>query len=272
MTTLDRERISDRLSPLAGERLDKLDVFAEIDSTNSYLMRLAAPPAGRMHVAATMNQTAGRGRRGRRWTSPPGSGVCLSIAYTYAATPHDMPAMTLAIGIAAVAALEELGFDGLMLKWPNDLVVNGGKLGGILTEAQQQSMGQVTVVAGIGVNVDLPERIEIDEGSHWATHIGDLKSLGADMPPGDTIAAALVSGIAAAFVEFGERGFQSFVSRWPRYDWLRGRRIAIDEAGVGVKGIAAGVAEDGSLLVETESMGKRMINSGSVSLLDGARQ
>ncbi|MGB5255872.1 MAG: hypothetical protein WBN44_01345, partial [Woeseiaceae bacterium] len=96
--------------------VESLEVFSEIESTNSYLMQQPAPSAGRVGVAATDNQTAGRGRYGRRWRSPPGSGLCLSLAYTFSSRPENLPAMTLAVGLGVVNALQEHGVAGVQLK------------------------------------------------------------------------------------------------------------------------------------------------------------
>ncbi len=264
MTTLDEAGIRHALGRDALDRLATLEVFAEIDSTNSYLMQYAGPEPGRMRVAVTANQTAGRGQRGRQWLSPPDSGVCLSIAYTYTSQPENMSSLTLAIGVSAVAALAELGIPGVQLKWPNDLVVDDGKLGGILTEAQQQSTGAVTVVSGIGINVKLPQVIPVSEGSEWATHIADLASTGETLPPRNTIVAALVSNMGNVFEEFGTDGFAAFLTRWQACDWLHGREIVIETVGERIAGIGAGVSADGALLVTTED-GVRSVTSGSIT-------
>lgn len=267
MPTLDADVVRDLLSREARDRLDQLEVFADIDSTNSYLMQLPGPAPGRLCVAATTNQTAGRGQRGRTWVSPPGSGVCLSLAYTYGNQPQNLSALTLAMGVSAINALESLELRGAQLKWPNDLVANDGKLGGILTEAQQQSSGAVTVVTGIGINVNLPDSIPTSEGSEWASHIGDLASISETLPGYDAIAAALVSNMIGAFLDFEGVGFALYSERWRPYDWLIGREIIVDAGGERVQGIAAGVAENGELLVATAKTGTRLITSGSVTVV-----
>lgn len=267
MATLDADAVRDLLSREARDRLNQLEVFAEIDSTNSYLMQLPGPAPGQLLVAATTNQTRGRGQRGRTWLSPPGSGVCLSLAYTYASQPQNLPALTLAMGVSAINALEEMGMHGVQLKWPNDLVANDGKLGGILTEAQQQSTGAVTVVTGIGINVNLADSIPTGEGSEWASHIGDLASISDSTPAYDGIAAALISRMVGAFLDFEGAGFALYAERWRPYDWLFGREVIVDAAGERVSGVASGVAENGELLVATEHTGTRLITSGSVTLL-----
>ena len=266
MQTLDADAIRSLLSREARDRLDQLEVFADIDSTNSHLMQLPGPGPGRLRVAATTNQTAGRGQRGRTWLSPPGSGVCLSLAYTYANQPDNLPALTLAMGVSAINALESVGVRGVKLKWPNDLVVNDGKLGGILTEAQQQSTGAVTVVTGIGINVNLANSMPTSEGSEWASHIGDLAAISDSLPEYDAIAAALMSHMISAFLDFEGVGFALYSERWRPYDWLIGRQVIVDAGGERVQGIASGVADNGELLVATEKTGTRLITSGSVSL------
>jgi len=102
--SLSADAIRGRLGDAAA-RLETLEVFTEMESTNSYLMQQAVPSAGMFRIAATDNQTAGRGRRGSIWQSPPGSGLCLSMAYTFAANPDNLPAMTLAVGLGVVHAV-----------------------------------------------------------------------------------------------------------------------------------------------------------------------
>ena len=155
--SLDADAIRQFTSDDTQDKLAQLEVFAEIDSTNSYLMLEPGPPAGKLRVAATTNQTAGRGRHGKTWESPPNSGLCISVAYTFGSRPENFSALTLATGLASIAALEELGVGAVQLKWPNDLIANDGKLAGILTEVHQNSSGAMTVVTGIGINVVLAE-------------------------------------------------------------------------------------------------------------------
>ena len=264
MISLDAEVIRQLANDQVRERLAHFKVFAEIDSTNSYLMQMPAPEPGRLGVAVTNNQTAGRGRFGKIWQSPPGSGLCLSAAYTFSEQPENLPALTLALGLGVIDALNELGVSGVELKWPNDLVALDGKLGGILTEVQQQSAGTATVVTGIGVNVNLKGSAEIDMVNGWAQQVVDLESI-CDVQPGhEEIAAQLTSHLLQAFVDFETLGFAAMADRWPRYDWLLGRRITIDMADKQFSGVGAGIANDGALLVDTPDSGMRRVISGSI--------
>lgn len=245
-------------------RLAHIKVFAEIDSTNSYLMQMPGPDPGNVSIAATNNQTAGRGRHGKVWQSPPGSGLCLSAAYTFSRQPENLPALTLALGLGAVDALEELGASGVELKWPNDLVALDGKLGGILTEVQQQSADGVTVVTGIGVNIDLPDEVPGISASDWALQVVDLKRVCSALPEWEAIAGKMASRLSNAFVEFEKSGFAAIAERWSEYDWLRGREVTIDTAVEQISGIGAGVADDGALLIDTPDSGLRRVTSGTI--------
>ncbi len=264
MTSLDADVIRQSASERTREKLVQLDVFAEVDSTNSYLLQRSGPAPGEISVAVTTNQTAGRGRFDKKWLSPPGSGLCLSVAYTFARQPENLPALTLALGLGAIAALEELGAANVQLKWPNDLVALDSKLGGILTEVQPQSRGAVTVVAGIGVNVDLKNNQEIK--SDWARQVVDLGDICDEPPKSELIAGSLTTHLLQAFVDFEKSGVTPFADRWRRYDWLLGREIVIDTGRDRISGVGAGIADDGSLAVDTPDAGIQRVISGSVSL------
>lgn len=264
MTSLDAEVIRKLANDPVRERLAHIKAFAEIDSTNSYLMQMPAPEPGQLSVAVTKNQTAGRGRLGKTWQSPPGSGLCLSASYTFAQQPENLSALTLALGLGVIDALGELGARGVELKWPNDLVALDGKLGGILTEVQQQSAGTVTVVAGIGINVDLKNSAEIDMVNGWAQQVVDLESICDVQVSHEQIAAQFMTHLLQAFLDFEASGFASMVERWSRYDWLLGRDITIDTSDKRFSGVGAGIANDGALLVDSPEFGLRRVTSGSI--------
>ena len=264
MTRLDAVAIREAIGETAPVPLAELDVFSEIESTNSHLMQQPAPAPGEIHVAATDNQTAGRGRHGRTWRSPPGSGLCLSMAYTFYSPPANLPALTLAIGLGAIDALHELGAAGLQLKWPNDLIAADGKLGGILTETHSRTGVTTSVVTGIGLNIDLSEHPNLGVESNWAEGTADLKGHVANLPGRNVIAAGMINSLGKTFVNYDAGGFSHFVDRWPDSDWLFGREFTVDTPKRKIAGIGAGVADDGALLVDTPSEGVRRVTSGSV--------
>ena len=249
----------------AVANLETLEVFAEIESTNSYLMQQTGPRVGHVRVAATDNQTAGRGRRGRSWQSPAGSGLCLSLAYTFSSSPENLPAMTLAVGLGVVNALQEHGIDDVRLKWPNDLIANDSKLGGILTEAQSRAEGTITVVTGIGLNLDLSNHPELHLEEAWAQRVIDLKSHAQGVPEKDILASSIVKRLCSLLPDYEAGGFAQFRNQWQQYDWLRGRSVTIETPKQQITGIGTGIDDDGALLLDAGGAGIQRVSSGTVT-------
>jgi BirA family biotin operon repressor/biotin-[acetyl-CoA-carboxylase] ligase len=265
MSRLDAASVRRPLSEHSDSRLEKLEIFSEIASTNTHLLTQAAPAAGHFRVAIADHQTSGRGRHDRRWESAPGAGLCLSFSYTFAKTHDELSALTLAIGVAVIDALRSLGIEDVSLKWPNDIVALDGKLGGILTEVQSTADSGVTVVAGIGLNVCLGETTDIGLDSDWARQPVDLASISENPPDRERLAGTIIEHLNSAFTRFEESGFKAFADEWRRHDWLSGKEITVDMPDRQVSGRAAGVADDGVLLVETGG-GVTRIVSGSIVL------
>ena len=264
MTQLDKDIVRARASRGGHGCIVDVETFPEIDSTNSYLMQRPAPKPGTVSIAATMNQTAGRGRHGKRWQAPAGSGLCMSIAYTFAETPENLPAVTLAIGLAVIDALKDVGVTGVEVKWPNDLVMGDGKLGGILTEVMEKTGGSVALVTGIGINVDLKERLDFGDETDWARHVVDLKSSQTTLPDNSELAGRVLSQVIAAFIDYELSGLEATVARWPSHDWLFDRDITIDTVAAQYSGVGAGIASDGALQIDTPESGIRRVTSGTI--------
>tara|TARA_B110000483_G_scaffold239586_1_gene318367 strand:+ start:658 stop:1482 length:825 start_codon:yes stop_codon:yes gene_type:complete len=268
MNSLDAEKILQFVTDSTRERLAPIKVFAEVPSTNSYLLSISLPDSGRLSVAVTTNQTAGRGRHGKTWQSPSGVGLCLSVAYTFASQLENLPALTLAIGIGVADALRDLNINDVELKWPNDLVALDGKLGGILTEVRQQSASTVTVVTGIGMNVNLPSKLDFGIEADWARKVTDLKSICETLPSNDQLVGQLINHLSKTFSDYEASGFAPLVKRWSERDWLLGREITIDTNDSQLFGVGAGVADDGALLIKTPESGIRRVTSGTIGIAE----
>ena len=264
MTRLNPDVIRDSLDETVAGRLAAFDAFQEIASTNSYLMDREAPPPGRFRVALTDNQVAGRGRHGRVWQSPAGSGIALSLAYTFATPPANLAALTLAIGVGAIEALSSVGISGVQLKWPNDLVADDGKLGGILTETQTQPDNAIKVVTGLGLNVELGPGIASELGGAGTGRAVDLTVIADRLPSRDRLAAQLITSLGETFVGYESSGFSAYAGRWAQCDWLRGRELSVDTAQDRVTGFGAGIDENGALLVSAASGNVRRVTSGTI--------
>ena len=265
MNMLDADRIRQPILSSSRVQLDSLEVFSEIESTNNYLLDKPAPHPGHYRVALADHQTAGRGRLDRQWVSPPATGLCLSIAYTFAAMPDRFTALTLAIGTSVVAALNRLQFHDIMLKWPNDIIARDCKLGGILTEVSNRRDEGVTVVIGVGLNVDFQQAPDWPVEPGLLGSIIDLRSCGGMPPDRSFLALTLLECLFDCMAQYEHDGFGAFQEDWQRSDWLHGKTIQVESPDGFFEGTAAGIDSDGALCVMVGDRQQRII-SGSVRL------
>ena len=253
------------LAPDVAARLASLEVFTELGSTNRHLLAIP-PPVGQVRVCLADFQTAGRGRRGRAWLTPLGGGLCLSVSWQFADAPAELAALTLAVGVVVRRALVRVAGVDIALKWPNDLVWDERKLGGILLEMTAEAQGGCHVVAGIGINVALPAET-LATLSDWPRGAVDLATARGGTPPSRlALAAALVAELAELFADYAAAGFAAYRGDWRAADFLKGRQVRLDEAGNALTGIAVGIEADGALVVETAAGARRRVIAGDVSV------
>ena len=263
---LDADALVASISPGAARRIERLDVFASLDSTNRYLLDTPPPARGSMHVAIADHQHAGRGRRGRRWTAAPGAGLCLSVAVRMASGPGELRALPLAAGVAARRAISAACGVPVALKWPNDLAWRDRKLGGILVERQSAATPLAHVVIGIGINVCVPPAM-LPGLSDWPAGAVDLaEATGGHPPERAALAGALVDELAALAFAFDRHGLAPYRAELAAADALLDRMVLVDEAGSAVGGIARGIDEHGALIVELAGGARRRVLAGDVSI------
>jgi len=236
-----------------------VEVMAEVDSTNTELMRRAR--AGRCDpvLLVTERQSAGRGRLGRPWLSadvqPAGGALTFSLGLPLA--PRDWSGLSLAVGVALADSLDGAG-ERMRLKWPNDLWLDGRKLGGILIETAwpQQAEGAVRyLVIGVGLNLAPRSGDGLATPPAWLREIDD----GATAP---AVLRQLAPPLVAAVLRFAESGFAPFAARFAARDALAGQEVAASD---GTVGIAQGVADDGALLLRAAE-GVVRVTSNEVSV------
>ncbi|WEY38994.1 biotin--[acetyl-CoA-carboxylase] ligase [Paraburkholderia sp. SUR17] len=277
---IDRDRAVTLFGPAA---LDwPLEIVEETGSTNADLMaRLKALPrdAGalaRPIVRVAYLQTAGRGRRGRPWYAEPGNALLFSIACVMPRPLEGLAGLSLAIGVALVDGLRSLPVAGpgqIALKWPNDVLLEGDKLAGILIETAWSTEDASAVVIGIGTNVkgadELAAKVgELNAGAPAQVRGTAPTALARALPNAnltDTLAAEL-NALEPALQRFAASGFAPFQPRWNACHAYAGREVMLIEQGVEVaRGVATGVDERGQLLLDTPT-GRRAIATGDVSL------
>lgn len=243
-----------------------LEVLFETDSTNVHLNDAAPPAPGRPRVAFAELQRAGRGRRGRSWLAPFGSGLAFSVAWTFAETPADLPALGLAVGVSVTEALHRLGFVEVRVKWPNDIVWRNRKLGGLLLQMRSEIGGGASVVAGLGLNIALPAAARAALEGPGLLPATDLCEIDPGrVPERNALAAALAAAMLAALAEFKDSGFAAFAARWTGLDALAGRRVRVSHGTDSIEGMALGVEADGALRIAVADRIERFY-SGDVSL------
>lgn len=258
---LDANEISLRLGALVDRVIERIDVREEVDSTNSVLFRGPKPAPGRLQVCLTEYQTGGRGRRGRTWLAPFGRGLCLSVGWQFASQPPDLAALALAAGVVARRSLVALTDLPIQIKWPNDLLCDGKKLGGILVELAAEGHGPCYAVVGVGVNVSATPVLSASADA-WAGGAVDLATAAGEQPPSrNALAAALIGALADMLQGYAQHGFSAYHAELAEADYLRGRRVGAN----GAVGTAVGIGADGMLLVETD-VGVRKILAGDVSV------
>lgn len=254
---LDAARIE---AAVAGSGL-QVQVVDCCASTNLALRDQARRGAPCGSVLAAEWQTQGRGRQGRPWQSGVASALTFSLLWRFDRARAGLDGLSLAVGVAIARALRRRGAM-IALKWPNDLLWQGRKLGGVLIEVQGDPAGACAVVIGIGLNVRLhaSERARIDQPA------ADLNEAGAGaMTRNDWLAAVLIE-LAAVLRQFEREGFAPLRDEWARLHAHAGQRVELAlPSGERREGTAAGVDASGRLLLVT-ARGTQAVASGDVSL------
>jgi len=261
---LDRTTILEQLD--TATIWESLDVYAVTDSTSERLRSMQAPAPGNMRVVLAEYQTGGRGRRGRPWVSPYGSGLCLSTSWCFPIVPETLPALSLAAGVAVCRVLARFEPIELGLKWPNDVVAGSGKLGGLLVDVQGESGGPLTVVVGVGINVDVSKPMR--DGLSGLAGLPPVALR--DLVTGhrvsrNALAADIIKELHIMLSDFGDSGFTSFADEWRHYDCMYGRQVEVEIGSQTCTGIASGIDPTGALLLD-ENGTIRSVLSGEVTL------
>lgn len=259
-----------------------LERVTETKSTNDDLLErwrageLIDPVARIAH-----NQTAGKGRAGRSWFGQPGDSISFSLAHPFKRPPAALSGLSLLVGLAVIQGISQalnlqestLHQAGLRLKWPNDLLLNDRKIGGILIEGGQTKPGDSTwMIIGIGMNLRNSGALEAEIESHGnpvSLKIGTLDQLIAaptKLPDLEYLWLKLIAVLEKELQKFDEVGFGPYQAQWEQWDAYLGRAVSISRADKeSIYGIAKGIDQTGALLLEQDKK-TLVIHAGDVSL------
>jgi BirA family biotin operon repressor/biotin-[acetyl-CoA-carboxylase] ligase len=269
---LDREKILSAMTAQARAQVHGLSIALETTSTQADAMAAPAPLHG-CSIFFAERQTAGQGRRGRTWASPAGANLYVSVSRRFQQDLSALTGLSLAVGVATAESLNfslpcRSGFSRdsssrqtIGVKWPNDLVANGRKLGGILIQLRSDAGPGSAAVIGIGINVSMP----VADGEQIDQPWCDLSQLGFINVSRNTLAANLLNQLLPAMEHFERDGLSSFLPRWQQLDALAGKIVRVFEGPRVHEGISMGVTETGALRLRQGEQ-ERAFHSGEVSL------
>lgn len=257
---LDSMRIRSQMSAEALALLNQLQVAWSVDSTNAQLLQRPAPASG-CEVLLAERQSGGRGRRGRDWVSPLAANLYVSISRQFQGGLARLGGLSLVAGVAVAEALQQANVADIGLKWPNDVLLDGRKLGGLLVEGGGEHAGPARAVIGIGLNVRMPSHMAERITQPWA----DLTGLAQPISR-NALAALLLSHLLPALEAFDKHGLSPFLPRFAAFDALQGQHIdVLHDDGQRTGALALGVAEDGALRVQMGDE-ERLMYAGEVSI------
>ena len=213
-------------------------------------------------VVLAEEQTQGRGRRGRSWHSPAGANLYLSLGWQFHGSVERLSGLSLAIGAMLAEAIARDFEVDLALKWPNDLYHGERKLGGVLIELLGEQRGAIPVVAGIGLNVNMPVEGTDFIQRPWT----DLATARGSQVDRNSLAAHLINQLTSGLTDIAGGDIGGWLEQWRQRDFLHGRQVLVEGTPT-VAGKAVGVDQHGALLVNTET-GQSVVAGGEATLLE----
>lgn len=249
-----RRGLSDRARSLVGE----VQVHDEIDSTN---LRLLNGPAASGDVCVAEYQSAGKGRRGRTWVSPYGCNLYFSLCWQVHQGVAALEGLSLAVGVVIAEVLARFGLARVALKWPNDILLDGKKLAGVLIEVGGDLSGECRVVVGVGLNVRMtqsPNSAAVNQA--WT----DLASNGIEASR-NMLCSALVSALLECLAGFAESGFAGYRQRWLQRAAFLNEPVQLLLPSRQVNGVLRGVDLQGGLELEVDGRAE-VFTGGEISL------
>jgi len=230
-----------------------------LDSTNAEGLRLAAAGQAAPFVVLAERQTAGRGRRGRQWVSPFAENLYYSLVLRVEGGMRQLEGLSLIVGLAVMRTLQAFGLSGVGLKWPNDVLVNGKKITGILLELVGDPADVCHVVLGIGINVNMQVNDDIDQ--LWAS----MRSETGQPIDRNHLVAVLNQQLQHELARHARYGFAAFQEEWEQAHLWQGRLVSLVAGSTRIDGVARGVDGQGALRLEVDGV-EKSYSGGELSL------
>ena len=256
---LSKAKIEAELSAPVRAIMAGIEVHAALDSTNAELLRRAPEDYTGPLLCLAEEQTSGRGRQGRSWYSPPGANLYWSLLWRFPQTPAELLGLSALTAIGAAQALRQLGAIEASLKWPNDILWDGRKLAGILLESSSAS-AHTSIVAGIGLNVFMPEDSPIDQA--WT----DLHQALGQTLSRNTVAATLLNAIVPLYQQAAQGQWPDLPAGWTQFDTCQNKTVQLHTPQQTLQGVVRGIDQNGALILET-ARETRTFTSGEISLV-----
>lgn len=237
-----------------------IDIFESLPSSNDYLKNLASTTSP--HICLPEHQTKGRGRLGRSWSSPFGRNIYCSMSYAFQKDISEMAGLSLVVGILTAKALELM--DSRLkprLKWPNDIYLEGKKVGGILIDLIAEANGTCKAILGIGLNVNM-KGISLKDVENWIC----LEELVDKKLDRNQVVGEIINSLFKGMETFASQGLASFLPDWKRLDFLDNKKVTLTSGQETYSGIAKGISPQGHLFLELPQ-GLKQFSYGDTSLL-----
>ncbi|MEZ0152733.1 MAG: bifunctional biotin--[acetyl-CoA-carboxylase] ligase/biotin operon repressor BirA [Candidatus Reddybacter sp.] len=257
MELLCEQRVLDGMSKPARQLLDGLQILETTDSTNDVVRSEIGKDAAQGFVCFAERQSGGRGRHGRQWVSPFGRNLYMSLSWHFDEGAAALEGLSLAVGVGVARVIESFGVSNVALKWPNDILLEKQKVGGVLLEMMGDPVGRCQVIVGVGLNLGMTEGAPIDQP--WAD-LGSHAQIGRNQ-----LASALLSELLPMLDGYSRAGFPNYRAQWESYDAYRDRPIKLLTPRMTIQGVGRGVSHTGAIQIEVDGV-IESYSGGEISL------
>lgn len=257
---LDKKNIISFLSKENNESTKHIAIFDELTSTNTYLEQ--QQNLSDVSIVFAEYQSVGKGRLGRKWNSPFGQNIYLSIRANFSKNVTDLSCLSLVAAITVIQTLNAYGISNdIGIKWPNDILWQGKKLAGVLVEVFGELHHAYTAIIGIGLNV-MMSKPNLSLEQSWC----DIFQITNSVPKRNKLAGLLLNQLLLNINKFQEAGFKPFIELWEKYDLVKGKTVTLISGAKKISGIALGIDNNGRFLLQDSKGNILSFTSGEVSL------